>query len=165
MIQDCRIQVISLIEADIPTFECLYQFYLYDYTDFTDWDVDACGHFPDPDLEGRWLDPHRHSFLMKVDEQWAGLAIIDDYTARNLKFNLLMREFFVMRKYRRRGIGTQFAITLFDRFPGRWLVGQLLPNTRATAFWRHVIGEYTGGKYEEVAEHGDIRQYFDNSRD
>jgi predicted acetyltransferase len=68
-----------------------------------------------------------------------------------------------MRKYQRRGIGRRFAVTLFDRFPGRWLVGQLPKNERAIAFWRKVIGDYTGGNFEEfTAEAGDNMQLFDN---
>ena len=46
---------------------------------------------------------------------------------------------FVLRKYRRAGIGTIAARALFARFPGRWQVRQLAMNAAATAFWRRAI--------------------------
>jgi predicted acetyltransferase len=50
-----------------------------------------------------------------------------------------MAEFFVMRKYRRLGIGRKAALALLTQFPGPWQVRQQLTNPTATAFWRTVI--------------------------
>ena len=61
-----------------------------------------------------------------------------------------------MRKYRRLGAGKEAATRLFDLFPGRWEVAVVAPNTGALAFWRQVIGEYTGGRYEERFEESDL---------
>jgi predicted acetyltransferase len=55
-----------------------------------------------------------------------------------------------MRKYRRHGIGKQAAYFIFDQFRGKWEVAQIAANPDARLFWRKVIGEYTGGKFEEV---------------
>ena len=68
-----------------------------------------------------------------------------------------MDEFFVMRKYRRIGVGSAFATRLFDMFPGRWEVAEVAPNTNGAAFWRAVIGKYTDGHFEERIE--DIDDY------
>jgi predicted acetyltransferase len=50
-----------------------------------------------------------------------------------------MAEFFVMRKYRRMGIGRRAAIEVLGRFPGSWQVRQQLSNPAATTFWRTAI--------------------------
>ena len=50
-----------------------------------------------------------------------------------------MAEFFVMRKYRRHGIGVIAARDLFARFSGEWQVRQMRANAGATAFWRRAI--------------------------
>ena len=60
-----------------------------------------------------------------------------------------MAEFFVMSKYRRRGVGSEAARFAFDRFPGRWEVREMAANTPAQAFWRRVIGDYTGDNFTE----------------
>ena len=52
--------------------------------------------------------------------------------------------------------------------PGRWEVGQMPRNTPAQAFWRRVIGEYTGGRFVEhtLDEAGwqGVLQCFDNTQ-
>jgi len=80
----------------------------------------------------------------------------------------VIAEFFVMRKYRRQGVGRAAAFQVFDRFPGRWEVAEITSNVGAQAFWRKVIGEYTGGDFAETvlddeSWHGPV-QSFDNSR-
>ena len=60
-------------------------------------------------------------------------------------------EFFVMRKYRGRGVGAQAAASLFDQFPGRWTVRQQLTNPAATAFWRKAI-RYPFHEHEQGTE-------------
>ena len=50
-----------------------------------------------------------------------------------------MAEFFVMRKYRRLGVGRRTAEEIFSRFPGSWTVRQQHTNSAATAFWRSII--------------------------
>jgi len=56
-------------------------------------------------------------------------------------------EFFVMRKYRKMGIGKQAAQDVFDMFPGLWEVRVLHINVTAIPFWSKVITEYTGGTH------------------
>ena len=67
-----------------------------------------------------------------------------------------MAEFFVMRKYRRRGIGRQAAADVFARFAGPWQVRQQRSNPAATAFWRRAI-PYS---YSESATAEEIIQEF-----
>jgi len=59
-------------------------------------------------------------------------------------------EFFIMRNYRRRGVGAMVALHIFDMFPGKWEVQETANNRAAHAFWRKVIGDYTQGAYKEV---------------
>jgi len=61
-----------------------------------------------------------------------------------------MAEFFVMRSYRRRGVGLAAAFAAFDRFKGPWEVRQRDENVAAIAFWRRAIHDYTRGNYREV---------------
>jgi len=75
-------------------------------------------------------------------------------------------EFFVLRRHRRRGVGTEVARRVFDRYPGKWEVTQLTRNVDAQAFWRRVIGDYTGGRYDELPrpDGRGVMQRFDNGR-
>jgi predicted acetyltransferase len=60
-----------------------------------------------------------------------------------------MDQFFVLKKYRRKGVGDLLARSVFAALPGRWEVGQMPQNQAAQAFWRKVIGLYTGGQFKE----------------
>jgi predicted acetyltransferase len=67
-----------------------------------------------------------------------------------------MSEFFVMRKYRRGGVGREAARLVFALFPGAWQVRQLHGNDAATAFWRAVV---PNGYEEAVTEEGLVQRF------
>jgi predicted acetyltransferase len=58
-------------------------------------------------------------------------------------------EFFILKKYRRQGIGKQAAFQIFDQYPGRWQVMESDFNSAGQEFWRRVISEYTGDRFTE----------------
>lgn len=59
-------------------------------------------------------------------------------------------EFFILRRYRRSGVGAEAARQIFNALPpGKWVVAQTLTNTPAQRFWRAVIGAYTEGRFSE----------------
>lgn len=128
----------------------LLELYAYDFTEFDGADVDEHGLFGYHRLDHYWTDEGRYPFLVRVAGKWAGLALVRDVTAVDGSVAHSMAEFFLMRKYRRHGIGEMVARHLFDMFPGPWEVGQITTNLPAQAFWRVVIGRYTGGRFEEV---------------
>ncbi|OWA35585.1 hypothetical protein B9G55_13250 [Saccharibacillus sp. O16] len=53
-------------------------------------------------------------------------------------------EFFVMKKYRRVGLGRLAAQQLFRRFSGVWKLGIMEENEPALAFWRRAIADCKG---------------------
>ncbi|MCS7060140.1 MAG: GNAT family N-acetyltransferase [Anaerolineae bacterium] len=131
----------------------LYQFYLYDFSEFMGWDVDRRGRFDESDLAGCWDDPRRYQYLIEIDRQVAGFVMIDHLIRSPLTERsdvILMREFFVLRAHRRRGVGRAAAWRAFDLFHGCWEVFQLQENVAAQAFWRNVIDAYTAGHYTEI---------------
>ncbi len=135
------------------------QLYLYDIATIDEWDLGDDGLFGNLEtIERFWsATDERRSFLIRVDGKLAGFVLIrrgsyfGDLEARELS------EFFVLRRYRRRGVGERPARMVFETFPGRWEVRELGANVEAHAFWRTIIGRFTGGAFEEIAhanEHG-----------
>ncbi len=162
-----RISVEPATKADQPVLANLIQFYVYDFTGFKAWDVQEDGRFEGYGLEGCWTSDDRHPFLIRVDGQLAGFAIVDDRShltgARGIWD---IADFFVLRRYQQRGVGEYAARMLFDRFRGHWEVRIMAANLGALAFWRKVINRYTDGQCEEV-QWDDARwrgpvQVFDN---
>lgn len=99
-----------------------------------------------PYFDAYWTEPERFPFFIKVGPQRVGLALV-----RELLINrYAIAEFFVVRKYRRLGVGRQAALQLFQRFPAEWHIAQQAANIPSQLFWRKIIAEYTNGIYQEV---------------
>lgn len=148
-----KVRVIAASERDETTFRNLFQYYIYEFSRFTKWRTTAAGRFLEADLDGCWADAGRHPFLFTVDDDLAGLAIVD-YVAQSPYYDgqpaYQMAEFFIMAGFQRQGIGYRTARMLFDHYPGHWQIFELEENDRAQAFWRTVLVRYNGGNFTEV---------------
>jgi predicted acetyltransferase len=128
----------------------LAQLYAYDFADIMGWDIPDSGRFPDAIVDGCFEGERRHPFLLRADGRLAGFAIVDTRSRLSGDEGVRdMAEFFVARPLRGRGVGAAAARALFDRFGGRWEVRQTERNQPALAFWRAVIGAYTGGAFSQ----------------
>ncbi len=140
----------------------LLQLYQYDFSEIMGGVIgdDGLYHYIDR-LDDHWGRPDFHPILVRVmdgdnsgEMAWrlAGFSFVANasyFAEAAAPDQWQIAEFFVMRKYRRSALGRRLATYCFDRFPGRWEVAEVPPNTGAQAFWRRVIGDYTNGAYEE----------------
>jgi len=141
---DITVEAVPL--AGKPVIARLLELYMYDFSEYMGWDVDAEGRYGYRRLDCYWTEGNRFPFLVRVDGAIAGFALV--YVGEDDGAPVThMAEFFVMRKYRRHGVGRIVATTVFDRFPGIWHVSQLQENVPAQRFWRSVIAGYTGGEF------------------
>ena len=111
----------------------LIELYAYDFSELNRADVGVDGHYGYPKLDAYWIEPDRRPFLFRVDGHHAGFALVKRGAPHD------MAEFFVLRKYRRSGVGIAAARAVFARFPGPWQTRQQFANTAATQFWRRAI--------------------------
>jgi predicted acetyltransferase len=147
------IAIVPATGADAPVLDRLRQLSAYDFSEYSGIDVDPNGVFlPADDDEADTEDPVA-TFFIRVDGRLAGYAVVSrhvSYLDHGGPF--LVSSFFVMRKYRRCGVGEHVARALFARFPGRWEVATNPDREPAQTFWRRVIGRYTEGTYQEATE-------------
>lgn len=143
-------EVIEASEEDRTVVRRLLQFYHYDFSEFDEADVDSHGEFLHRYFDEYWTEPDRKAYLFRVSGAWAGLALVFTGLPHDIA------EFFVMRKYRRRGVGADAAAQLFTRFPGDWTVRQQLSNPAASTFWRKAIPY----PYRETVENSEVVQKF-----
>jgi predicted acetyltransferase len=132
---------------DKPLIANLLQLYLYDFSEFMGWTLNAHGSFDYRYLDHYWTEEGRYPFLFRVDGALAGFALVR--TLEGDEPVHAMAEFFVMRGFRRGGIGATAAHALFDRFPGHWSVMEMEQNTAALRFWRRVIDRHAPGAWTE----------------
>jgi predicted acetyltransferase len=145
---------IEITEAALeqkPLLRNLLELYNYDFSEFDGADVSEDGLYGYPPLEYYWNEPRRHAFLVRVYGRLAGFVLVSAHLpVPGRGEGRSIAEFFILRKYRRKGLGAEVARRIFDRFPGHWQVAQIAENQQATAFWRKVIDRYTGGNFAEV---------------
>lgn len=138
----------------------LMQLYRYDSSEFDDHVLSPHGLYLYKYLDHQWTEDYRRPFVVKVDGEIAGFALVSLDVPKNFtklssanKTNVIT-EFFIMRKFRGKGVGKQVAFSLFDQFKGVWEVRQTITNKPANTFWKKVISEYTNGStyQEEIIE-------------
>jgi predicted acetyltransferase len=127
------VEVVEATIDDKPVLRQLLELYCHDFSAFNGADVGVDGCYGYPYLDLYWTEVARHPFLFRVDGRLAGFAFVRSGKPHD------MAEFFVLRKYRRSGVGAIAARTVFAQFPGEWQVRELTANSGATAFWRTVI--------------------------
>ena len=160
------VQVSAATLDEKPILRQLLELYEYDFSEFENTDVGPHGLYGYRHLDHYWTKPDRHPYLIRVDGNLAGFVLINRHGVSG-EDRWSVAEFFVMRKYRGRGIGAFAAAFVFDLHPGAWEVKQLASHSDSTSFWRKLIGRYTSGRYEERP--GDAPsgvgpiQLFDNS--
>jgi predicted acetyltransferase len=133
----------------------LLELYKYDFSEFEPDDVNEYGLYEYKYLDHYWTEAERHPFFIKVNGRLAGFALVRELGSTEQNETIYsMAEFFVMKKYRRSGVGRHVSMELFTRFSGLWKVAQVETNEPAQRFWRRTIGEYTHNRFQERREEG-----------
>jgi predicted acetyltransferase len=142
----------------------VYPLYLHDLSAYDDsyYELDERGLWQ-PDHLPSWLvDDHDLALLIVSGGRRVGFALVNRAPSPHIVDGCdhRMSEFFILRRERGAGIGSDAANAIFDAHPGRWEVSQLLRNERAIRFWRRVIGTRTQGRFDETSSAEEVRQTF-----
>ncbi|MFG6495508.1 GNAT family N-acetyltransferase [Fictibacillus sp. UD] len=140
----------------------LMQFYFYDFSEFIDMNVGDSGLFNGyPYLDHYWEEDGRYPYLIETNGEYAGFVLVREVEEEDQKY-WSIAEFFIMKKFRRSGLGERIAHQVFDSHKGNWEICQIEKNTPAQIFWRKVIGSYKESEFEERMEERMIIQAFCN---
>jgi len=138
------VEVVDVGATHINTLRNLFQFYEYDFSEIEPANVGDDGRFHQ--LDAVTFD---HGYLIRVNNDFAGFALVNRQVSRVNPGETVwwMKEFFVMRQFRRSGVGRQVAHLVIARHPGTWEVTQTPTNGAATAFWQKTLAVYS---YKDV---------------
>jgi predicted acetyltransferase len=132
-----------MLGDDLGTLRNVLQLYQYDFSEIEPVAIDHDGRFHQ--LDELEFD---QGYFITVDGAIAGFALVKRQTRQDNGENVWwMSEFFVMRRYRRFGVGAHAARHVLHRHSGVWEVTETPNNVAALAFWRNVLAPYG---YEEV---------------
>lgn len=136
-----NVEVISATADQQPVLANLLELYIHDFSEFFAVEIGEGGRFIYPSLHLYWTEPDRHPFLIRVDGNLAGFALL----RQNPDSVWDMVEFFILRGYRRHGLGSEAAHRIWQKFPGRWQVRVMESNVSALHFWARAVATFAGG--------------------
>jgi len=132
----------------------VYSFYLHDLSQFEkhEYTLSASGQWQ-PDHLPYWLtQPFCHPFVLLAGSVPVGFAFIGQapfpFMSEDVQFRL--SEFFVLRAYRRAGIGRRAGVAALSRFSGSFELTVLDANAPALAFWRAVLPQAVAAPVRET---------------
>jgi len=139
--------------ADSTLLSNLLELYMHDLSEaFPSIELKPDGRFGYDKLALYWSKPECHfPFLIKCDARIVGFALATRGSPATDDPNVFdVAEFFVIRRYRRSGVGQRAVALLWNRLPGRWIVRVSEGNPGALAFWVGVIAKFTSGAATEI---------------
>jgi len=142
-----NVTLVAATQADRTVLDNLFQYYLYEMSDFLSLSVGTHGRFSyNPAQIDHYLQRDDHyPFLIYADDELAGFSLLRRYPSEPDCYDI--GQFFVLRKFKGQGVGRAAFNLSVSRFPGRWITRVLKENRAALRFWTAVVSEYTGGEY------------------
>jgi predicted acetyltransferase len=143
--------------ADDTLLANLLELYIHDLSAaFPDVVLGPDGRFGYPRLPLYWSEPNRRfAYLIRADGQVAGFVLATRGSPAVEDPDVFdVAEFFVLRRYRRAGVGRRAAALLWRGRPGRWVVRVSERNAAGLAFWRRAVEEVAGGRATESTREG-----------
>ena len=83
-----------------------------------------------------WQEPNRFPFWALAEGDRAAFALV------RCEERTEMAEFYTFPRFRRTGVGLDFARQILERFPGRWEISQYRAHIGAVTFWHTAIAPY-----------------------
>jgi len=152
MISFSEIKLIPASLKDYPTIQNMARFYVYDMSQYLGdeegWECPENGLYECIDFKKYWQTDDAFPFLIRYENELAGFVIIDKKGSET-KIDFNVAQFFILRKFKNKGIGKYVVHNCFDQFRGVWEVMVIPGNEGAYQFWRSVIKEYTNSQFSE----------------
>nr|NLU59036.1 GNAT family N-acetyltransferase [Pseudomonas sp. BIGb0427] len=121
-----KVQIKPALEREKQHFEAMLPEYLRE--------LGVDGDYPYLPLY--WQEPGRFAYLLLVEDEIAGFALVRQQSERAV---YELAEFYVVSAYRLAGVGHAAAQALFDLHRGLWQLSVLADNFAGLRFWPRVL--------------------------
>ena len=128
--------------------ENLFPYYVYDMSEYMGWSPNSDGlyAFKSTSLDPYWTQAKHIPYFIYADKELAGFVLLRDYPDKSEVYDI--EQFFVLRKFKGKGIGKMAVVELFGRYPGKWQIRVLKENTAALKFWLSAVMNVVDNNYE-----------------
>ncbi len=139
-----------ILPHELPALRNLWELYVHDFTEFVSREPGPDGRFETAEGFAARVAPPLELLWIRCQGRVAGFVFIRPHSHLDGDPSVSdVAQFFVLRAHRRAGVGRAAAALAFARRAGPWQVRETTTNLPAQRFWRRVIGEITGGRFDE----------------
>ncbi len=145
MTEATLVTLVRATRADSSVLENLLELYLHDMSEAFPIELGANGRFEYQRLEQYWAEPDaRFAFLIRCDGGLVGFALVTRGSPVAEDPEVLdVAEFFVIRRFRRAGVGARAAHLLWQALPGAWTVRASEGVVGAVPFWARAVAGFS----------------------
>lgn len=162
-----QIELLTTSADQQPLIANLYQYYAYESSDWEQEDVEVDGRFyiHAPHLQRYWQEPDWSASLVLVDGFIAGFLLIERSELPGIDA-LEFADLFILKKYRRLGIGRALVEQVIVAGGGSWLVSFYEQDALARQFWQRLLTELPLRSCERLldAQQPELHSYLINRR-
>lgn len=142
------------IAKDSKIIENLFQYYIYDMSEYAGFSPNPDGTYSVPDsvtgLSNYWKLPNHFPYYIYANGELAGFSLIRNYPGREKFFDI--GQFYVLRKFKGQGVGKKAFELSVKKHPGEWITRVLPNNTGAFKFWTKAINSISETSSQIVRE-------------
>jgi predicted acetyltransferase len=154
--------VSAALPSEASLLENLLELYIHDLSAiFPHVRLGADGRFGYGTLPLYFTQPKvRFPFVIRCEEAVAGFALVTRGSPAVEAADVYdFAEFFVIRGWRRRHVGSAAAFELWRRLPGRWTVRVSEGNEQALEFWERTVESFAPGRVTRFTRPGEPRAW------
>jgi len=148
-----NVRIEKIQSKDKSILQNLFQLYMHDITANLPMDVNEHGLFEYNYIDFYFTEENRYAYLIYVNDQIAGFALIDDQfmvlDQLNSNPSYDFSEIFILNAYKKKGYGEIVARLIFDMHRGDWEIRPVPRSDGAKKFWLRVVAEYTNNVFKQ----------------
>jgi predicted acetyltransferase len=145
------IEIVPALLAQKPILANLLELYAHDFSEFVELQLGADGRFGYKYLPLYWTESDRYPFLVIANGHFAGFAFVRRGSEFSCDTDVWdMAEFFIVRGWRKLGLGKRVAQEIWTKFPGQWEVRVMNRNQQAKIFWERAINEFLNKEIQPI---------------
>ena len=130
----------------------LFNYYLYEFSDLTGSLLNENGTYLRNTslIDPYWAEPNHLPYFIKVNGEIAGFIFVRYFPDEEELLDI--DQFFILRKFKRLGVGSKAFKLCLAAHNGNWLVRVLKENQSGLSFWQNVIGSVTNNNFKHAFE-------------
>ena len=126
----------------------LWSLYVHDLSEYRETlNVLEDGTYPFPDFDLYFKEDYMHPILIKVDGKIGGFVLLTEPPYSKV-YDYGIQEFFILKKYRKKGVGTQVINKIFKTYKGNYRYLILEKNIASRSMFLKLF-KSSNIKYEE----------------